>query len=168
MRQLAQLPAHGKSSELYSSNTSASGTTAHQQHTEMDIHEVDPLIAAEIYMSYGRDEEAENILINTLAKTSYQHELSLGLLKIYADRKDVASFNRVANKVYKFAGRPEDAVIWGKIAILGLKIDPENPLYQIEGVAQEQSNANQAESNSRPAGFLARAGAERTVGTNRA
>jgi|GEM_PF-2967234 len=106
---------------------------------DMDIHEVDPLVEAEIYMSYGRDEQAESILNNALAKTPHKHELSLGLLKIYADRSDTQAFERVARTVYEAAevGALEDVVLWGKAAILGLKIDPENTLYQIEGVTSD-------------------------------
>ncbi|MGZ8253147.1 MAG: type IV pilus assembly protein FimV, partial [Methylophilaceae bacterium] len=107
---------------------------------EMDIHEVDPLVEAEIYMSYGRDEQAETILINALAKIPHKHELSLGLLKIYAERGNKEAFERVARKVYQSAelGGIDDVVIWGKAALLGMKIDPENTLYQIEHVEESQ------------------------------
>jgi pilus assembly protein FimV len=108
--------------------------------SEMDIHEVDPLVEAEIYMSYGRDEQAETILINALAKTPHKHELSLGLLKIYAERGNKEAFERVARKVYQSAelGGIDDVVIWGKAALLGMKLDPENTLYQIEHVEESQ------------------------------
>jgi len=104
--------------------------------SEMDIHEVDPLVEAEIYMSYGRDEQAETILVNALAKTPHKHEISLGLLRIYAERGDKVAFERVAHTVYEAAERGgiDDVIIWGKAAILGLKLDPENALYQIERV----------------------------------
>jgi len=110
---------------------------------EMDIHEVDPLVEAEIYMSYGRDEQAESILRNALVKTPHKHELSLGLLKIYADRSDTQSFERVARTVHEAAelGALEDVVLWGKAAILGLKIDPLNPLYQIEAVSLDNNKS---------------------------
>jgi len=108
--------------------------------SEMDIHEVDPLVEAEIYMSYGRDEQAETILINALAKTPHKHDLSLGLLKIYAERGNKEAFERVARKVYQSAelGGIDDVVIWGKAALLGMKLDPENTLYQIEHVEESQ------------------------------
>ena len=136
-----------ENSELYSSDTISN--TSFLQETGMDFHEIDPLVEAEIYMSYGRDEQAENILISALSKTPHKHELSLGLLKIYSDRKDLASFERIAQKVYAAAehGGAENAVIWGKAAIKGSKLDPDNPLYQIEGFAQEPTNADQIESD---------------------
>lgn len=111
--------------------------------SEMDIHEVDPLVEAEIYMSYGRYEQAENILVYALNKTPNRHELSLGLLKIYAERGEKDPFERVARKIYESAtlGGIEDRVIWGKAATLGLKMDPENALYQIEHVEQAHDPA---------------------------
>ena len=108
--------------------------------TGMDVNEIDPMVEAEIYISYGRDKQAENILINALAKAPHKHELSLSLLKIYADRKDTVSFERIARKVYESAesGGIENAVLWGRAAIKGHKLDPENPLYQIESVTPDQ------------------------------
>lgn len=107
---------------------------------EMDIHEVDPLVEAEIYMSYGRDEQAEKILKNALVRTPHKHELSLGLLRIYADRRDSQEFEHVARTIYQAAelGGLNDVVIWGKAAILGGQIDPSNALYRIEGLVQER------------------------------
>ena len=121
--------------------------------THIDIHEVDPLVEAEIYMSYGRHEQAEGILNNALIVTPYQHELSMGLLKIYADRKDLESFQRVAQKIYEDAkkGNLEDTLLWGKVASLGEKLDPDNKLYKIEKLgdkdAYEASLSEQKDSN---------------------
>ena len=113
-------------------------STYHQPEDEMDIHEVDPLVEAEIYMSYGRDEQAEAILVSALKKNPQKHEISLGLLKIYAERGDKSAFEKIAHKIYESAelGGIDDAVIWGKAAIMGALLDPENPLYQIEEVEE--------------------------------
>ncbi|MEO8418988.1 MAG: FimV/HubP family polar landmark protein [Methylophilaceae bacterium] len=130
----------GADSELYSAAGYGAFSTPG---SEMDINEVDPLVEAEIYMSYGRYEQAENILIYALNKNPHKHELSLGLLKIYAERGEKDSFERVARKVYEAAtlGSIEDMEIWGKAATLGLKLDPENSLYRVEHIAQAHEPA---------------------------
>ncbi len=130
----------GADSEFYSGAGYGAFSTPE---SEMDIHEVDPLVEAEIYMSYGRYEQAENILTYALNKTPNKHELSLGLLKIYAERGEKDSFERVARKVYEAAasGSIEDMEIWGKAATLGLKLDPENSLYRVEHIAQAHEPA---------------------------
>ena len=135
-------------SNLYSATDYGAPSTPDN---EMDIHEVDPLVEAEIYMSYGRDEQAENILVNALAKTPEKHEISLGLLRIYSERGDKVAFEKVARTVYEAAelGNIEDVIIWGKVAILGMRLDPQNSLYQIERVEdadfQTISQVGQAE-----------------------
>jgi hypothetical protein len=143
----ASPPPHPGNSGLYGDVYAASNTAMLPEDTQIDIHEVDPLVEAEIYMSYGRDEHAEHILLNALEKAPYKLELMLGLLKIYAERKDISSFEPIARQVYAIAenGNNQDALIWGKAAIMGLKIDPDNALYQIEGALPESTNVDSSE-----------------------
>lgn len=97
--------------------------------SKLSTKPVDPMIEAELYMTYGRHKQAETIL--TSVDTPYKLELSLGLLKIYADRKDKAAFERIVHSIHDdlTSGSIEDAMIWSKVVALGAKIDPENPLY---------------------------------------
>ncbi|BCM25699.1 type IV pilus assembly protein FimV [Methyloradius palustris] len=114
--------------------------------TIIDIDEIDPLVEAEIYISYGRDEQAESILTHALESTPERHELSYRLLVIYAGRHDLASFERYAKAVKEAAerGAEEDVVIWGKVAILGSQLDSENPLYDIEHMHSDAPDAEPA------------------------
>jgi pilus assembly protein FimV len=48
--------------------------------------EVDPLAETEVYLAYGRDEQAEEILKEAVAKDPSRHELKVKLLEIYAGR----------------------------------------------------------------------------------
>lgn len=100
-----------------------------EPHARPNAKPADPLIEAELYMTYGRHKQAETIL--TSVDTPYKLELSLGLLKIYADRKDKVAFERIVHSIHDdlASGSIEDAMIWSKVVALGAKIDPENPLY---------------------------------------
>lgn len=100
-----------------------------ESHARPNAKPADPLIEAELYMTYGRHKQAETIL--TSVDTPYKLELSLGLLKIYADRKDKAAFERIVHSIHDdlTSGSIEDAMIWSKVVALGAKIDPENSLY---------------------------------------
>lgn len=94
----------------------------------IDTNEVDPIAEAEVYMAYGRDAQAEEILKEALAKEPGRHEITLKLLEIYAARKDVAAFEVHASELYASLGgkvTPE----WEKAAQMGRTIDPDNPLY---------------------------------------
>jgi len=94
----------------------------------IDTHEVDPIAEAEVYMAYGRDAQAEEILKEALAKEPGRHEIALKLLEVYAARKDATAFETQASELYaNLAG--QDAPEWQKAAEMGRALDPANPLY---------------------------------------
>lgn len=103
---------------------------------EIDTHDVDPIAEADVYMAYGRDAQAEEILKEALTKTPERHEIRLKLLEIYAARKNVTSFETVAGELYAALGGQTGA-IWDKAAEMGRTIDPLNPLYGGSGAAPE-------------------------------
>ena len=93
----------------------------------IDIEEVDPVAEAEVYIAYGRDAQAEEILKEAMAKDSGRHEIPLKLLEIYAARKSVTSFEATARELHQSigAGHP----VWNRVADMGRKLDPANPLF---------------------------------------
>jgi pilus assembly protein FimV len=93
--------------------------------------EVDPLAEAEVYMAYGRDEQAEEVLKDASAKNPDRHELKLKLLEIYQNRKDVTSFETLAEELYPADGKVPTAV-WAKVVEMGKIVSPDNPLFQGE------------------------------------
>jgi pilus assembly protein FimV len=93
----------------------------------LEAEEVDPIAEADVYMAYGRDAQAEEILKEALQKDSSRVAVQAKLLEIYAHRKDTQAFEQTALKLKnltKGAG-PE----WDKAAALGRSIDPGNGLY---------------------------------------
>jgi pilus assembly protein FimV len=99
----------------------------------IDTHDVDPIAEAEVYMAYGRDAQAEEILKDAIAKDPKRSELHLKLLELYAGRKDTRAFETVAGELYSTVGNNDP--VWAKAAMLGRSLDPNNPLYQVaEGV----------------------------------
>lgn len=94
---------------------------------KIDTEEIDPIAEADVYMAYGRDAQAEEILREALAKDSTRQAIRLKLLEIYANRKDARAFEAAANELHAATGgRGPD---WDKAANLGLSIDPTNTLY---------------------------------------
>jgi pilus assembly protein FimV len=94
---------------------------------EVGLDEVDPLAEAEVYLTYGREGQAEEILREAIEKTPNRHELHLKLLGIYMKRGDALAFETVARQVY--AGTGGRGETWRKAAEMGASIDPANPLY---------------------------------------
>lgn len=97
----------------------------------IDSHEVDPIAEAEVYMAYGRDTQAEEILREALIKDPARYEIALKLLELYASRKDTTSFETTASELYAgLAG--QNTPVWQRAAEMGRSIDPENPLYRVD------------------------------------
>lgn len=94
----------------------------------IDTHEVDPIAEAEVYLAYGRDAQAEEILKEALAKDAGRHELRLKLLQIYSSRKNVAAFEPVAEELHAALG-DESNPLWLKAAEMGRRLNPANPLF---------------------------------------
>ncbi|MGL6040967.1 MAG: type IV pilus assembly protein FimV, partial [Deefgea sp.] len=94
----------------------------------IDTDEVDPIAEAEVYMAYGRDAQAEEILKDALHKDPSRHEIRMKLLDIYAARKDKVSYEEHASALFAITGGK--GVHWDNAAENGRAIDPENPLYK--------------------------------------
>jgi pilus assembly protein FimV len=98
----------------------------------IDTNDVDPIAEAEVYMAYGRDAQAEEILKDAISKEPKRYELHLKLLEMYAARKDVSAFEAIAGELYTTLGA--DDPTWAKVAELGITVEPDNPLYDISQI----------------------------------
>src|SRR5450631_403398 len=93
----------------------------------IDTDEVDPVAEAEVYIAYGRDAQAEEILKEAMARDKNRHEIALKLLEIYHARKSATAFETVAKELRAAVG--DSHPLWQKAAAMGAQIDPSNPLY---------------------------------------
>lgn len=90
-------------------------------------NEVDPVAEADVYIAYGRDAQAEEILKEALRADPTRPSVRLKLLEIYAKRGDAKMFETTASELYASTGG--QGPDWAQAAALGLTIDPHNPLY---------------------------------------
>lgn len=95
------------------------------------IGDVDPVAEADVYLAYGRDLQAEEILKEAMRANPERLAIRTKLLEVYAKRRDTKGFEVLATQLYNMTqGQGED---WLKAQGLGLSIDAENPLYQPGG-----------------------------------
>jgi pilus assembly protein FimV len=95
--------------------------------SQIDTNEVDAVAEADVYIAYGRDEQAEEILLDALRAHPERHALRVKLLEIYAARKDHQRFGTLAAELRVLThGRGPD---WERGAQLGQSLDPNNHLY---------------------------------------
>ena len=91
------------------------------------IGDVDPVAEADVYLAYGRDLQAEEILKEALRSDSDRLAIRTKLLEVYAKRSDAKSFEAQAEQLHGLTqGQGED---WARAAELGRQLDPNNPLY---------------------------------------
>ncbi len=93
----------------------------------IDTDEVDPVAEADVYIAYGRDAQAEEILKEANAKDPTRYEIPLKLLEIYSNRKSAQSFETVAKQLHGTIGTQHP--LWAKVAEMGRKLDATNTLY---------------------------------------
>lgn len=94
----------------------------------IDTHDVDPIAEAEVYMAYGRDAQAEEILKEAISNNPDRHEIRVKLLEIYAAQRNTVTFEAVAGELYAALGS-KSSPLWDKTCEMGRSIDPTNPLY---------------------------------------
>ncbi len=91
------------------------------------IGDVDPVAEADVYLAYGRDLQAEEILKEAQRSDPDRLAIRTKLLEVYAKRADLKTFETQARQLQGLTnGQGED---WAKAQELGRQIDPTNPLY---------------------------------------
>jgi pilus assembly protein FimV len=95
--------------------------------------QVDPVAEAEIFLAYGRDAQAEELLKDALQTSPHRHDVPLKLLQIYANRKDAKSFEKVARDLQQATGGA--GPVWDQAVALGYQVDPGNSRYAAGRIA---------------------------------
>jgi len=117
----------GTGGERVDTRNSTLGSSVAYSPSQLDTGDVDPVAEADVYLAYGRDLQAEEILKESLKNHPDRNAARLKLLEIYAKRKDVRSFEMTAAELFALTeGVGED---WKKAQDLGRHLDPINPLY---------------------------------------
>jgi pilus assembly protein FimV len=95
------------------------------------IGDVDPVAEADVYLAYGRDLQAEEILKEAMRSSPERLAIRTKLLEVYAKRRDTKGFELLATQLFALTrGEGED---WAKAQELGQQIDPDNTLYKPGG-----------------------------------
>jgi pilus assembly protein FimV len=95
------------------------------------IGDVDPVAEADVYLAYGRDLQAEEILKEAMRSNPDRLAIRSKLLEVYAKRRDTKGYELLATQLFSLTKGEGDE--WHKAQELGQQIDPDNPLYQPGG-----------------------------------
>ena len=108
----------------------------------IDTDEVDPIAEAEVYLAYGRDAQAEEILKDALKKDPQRQEIYLKLLEIHSQHNKPSAFETVASELFAVSHGQGD--VWHKAVTLGRQLDPANPMFQDEAPAGATASTSPA------------------------
>lgn len=101
--------------------------------------DVDPVAEADVYLAYGRDKQAEEILLEALRLHPERMPVRLKLLEIHAQRNDRVAFQNAATELHTLtSGTGPD---WEQARDMGYALDPDNALYQPTGAAHWEAPA---------------------------
>ncbi|MEO9101125.1 MAG: FimV/HubP family polar landmark protein [Rhodoferax sp.] len=91
--------------------------------------EVDPVAEADVYMAYGREEQALEILKEALRTSPARADVRVKLLEVHARRREVKAFEALARDTRAIVG-DDDSRDWRRICEIGRELDFKNSLYQ--------------------------------------
>ena len=118
------------SGALADAPTDAPATSMMYSPSQLDAGgDVDAVAEAEVYLAYGREKQAEDILLESIRLHPERLPAHLKLLEIYGQRRDLAAFNAAAQTLHQVSGGTGDA--WEQAREAGQLLDPDNPLYQL-------------------------------------
>lgn len=134
----------GQRVDTAGSETTTGGSSLAFSHSQLDAGgDVDPVAEADVYLAYGRDLQAEEILKEAARHNPTRVSVHAKLGEIYAKRQDRKALEAAASEVYKLTqGEGPD---WARMADLGSTLDPENPLYRPGGRPSSPAAATPAD-----------------------
>jgi pilus assembly protein FimV len=121
-----QSAAEGEEETSFISDFSPSDIDALQEETG----EVDPAAEADVYIAYGRYQQAESLINQALEKSPNRLDLKSKLLEIYFTTRNVSAFTALAASLHD-AGVPDsDPATWERVASMGSELAPSHDLFQ--------------------------------------
>lgn len=122
------------------SDLAISGMGKSTIHTD-DVDEVDPLTEADVFMAYGRHQQAEEVLTKALEKHPQRIDLTAKLLEVYYNLQDAEKFAALANRSAQGLKAQGE---WDRIAKMGNELSPGNALFAVAaGAVASAAHAGQ-------------------------
>ena len=118
------IPAHTEETSFLS-DFSPSDIDALQDETG----EVDPLSEADVYIAYGRYQQAEELIRQAIDKEPSRDALKHKLFEILYATKDADSFVSLVDEVAGTTVETSDGEAWQKVMSMGKMLQPEHPKF---------------------------------------
>ncbi|MBK8817176.1 MAG: FimV family protein [Methylococcaceae bacterium] len=97
----------------------------------VDHGDIDPIEEADVYLAYGRYQQAEDLIRQAINNNPEREECKLKLLEIFHASSNKEDFENYAMELAA-AGKQEDKDFWRKVIELSKDICPDSPLFAIQ------------------------------------
>jgi pilus assembly protein FimV len=121
---------------------------------DTDQGEIDPVSEADVYLAYGRYQQAEELMRDVIKDQPGRDECKLKLLEIFYSNENKQAFETYANELAE-AGKKDDVEFWAKVTEMGSDICQDSTLFSSEAsvfspkedIIVEKKTANLVESD---------------------
>lgn len=107
-----------------------------------DTGEVDPVSEADVYIAYGRYQQAEELLRQAMEREENRLELKHKLLEVYYATQNRDAYVTLAQDMLNAGQDIGDPDAWARAKEMGRELDAANPLFQAEGAATGKAAAD--------------------------
>ncbi|MGZ5009543.1 MAG: FimV/HubP family polar landmark protein [Methylobacter sp.] len=97
---------------------------------DTDQGEIDPISEADVYLAYGRYQQAEELIRQAIKDQPNRDECKLKLLEIFYANENKAAFEAYANELVE-AGKRNEAEFWERAAEMGREMCPDLPIFSL-------------------------------------
>ncbi|MDF1582658.1 MAG: hypothetical protein P1P78_05050 [Methyloprofundus sp.] len=98
---------------------------------ESDQAEVDPTLEADVYLAYGRYQQAEELMRQAIKDFPDKEDYKLKLLEIFYASENSEAFAAFSKELVA-EGKNSDLVFWGKVSEMGSELVPDSDLFSAE------------------------------------
>ncbi|RMG32962.1 MAG: hypothetical protein D6720_12375 [Gammaproteobacteria bacterium] len=112
--------------------------------------EVDPVSEADVYIAYGRYQQAEDLLKQSLSRDPDRLALKHKLLEVYFATRNKEAFNALAQSMVEGGQDIVDQDAWARIRDMGRELDPHNSLYAEADTAAPEVAADDVDAEAGP------------------
>ncbi|WP_455210828.1 FimV/HubP family polar landmark protein [Kaarinaea lacus] len=125
----AAMTAQARGTEVGESSMVSDFAMSDMAGIQSDAAEVDPISEADVYLAYGRHQQAEDIIKQAMETNPGRLELQTKLLEVYHAANNRGAFEQQAQALHDAVGGDESNEHWQRIVALGGELCPDNPLF---------------------------------------
>ena len=120
--------------QVDTNNADAGASTMAYSPSQLDGGgDVDPVAEADVYLAYGRDVQAEEILKEALRSQPGRLSIHVKLAEIYVKRHDIKALEGIARAMQDVSSSQEPE--WQRVVDMGRHMDPTNPFFAAANTA---------------------------------